>query len=78
MITDKKDMINDIEKLEQTYNDLDEKLSDAEEKNNKITDILNQSKSHELLITNFAKNVETRENALIKMQAQIEDYEKTL
>lgn len=78
MIQDKKDAINDIEKLEQTYNDLDEKLSDAEEKNDKITDILNQSKSHELLITNFAKNVETRENALIKMQAQIEDYEKTL
>jgi hypothetical protein len=47
MIQDKKDAINDIENLEETYNDLGEKLADAEEKNDKISDLLNQSKSNE-------------------------------
>lgn len=76
MIQDKKDAINDIENLEETYNDLGEKLADAEEKNDKISDLLNQSKSNEWIITTFAKTIENRQEDLVKLQNKMEQYEK--
>lgn len=76
MIEDKKDAINDIEKLEETYTDLSEKLVDVEEKSDKITNLLNQSKSNEWVITTFAKAIENRQKDLVNLQNKIEQYEK--
>jgi len=68
------DIAAKVGEITTSFESLSEKLEDVEAKQVEITELLTSAKSHEEIITSFAKRVETRETQLDLQEVKTEQY----